>query len=196
MNPFTSGENGKSACRYGLGEPGKFGMGDPGYSPPLNDSPDADGGGDMGMGTNPVAGLIGLSGWGATGVVDRLICCGVRFGLSFGEEPVDLPDDVELGLAMLFNQGLLVFTPVGVALRLVQDETEEAVGDEGPRVYQVCSSCRLTIDTVCCRLYCGLTYSDGGARHGELEWCCIAALQGTKASLSSERRWINGQQEN
>jgi len=108
------------------------------------------------MGTNPVDGLIGLNGWGATGVVDRLMCCGVRFGLSLGEEPDDFPEYVEVGLAMLFNHGLLVLEPVGVALRLVQDETEEAVGDGGPRVYHVCSSCRLTMDTVCCRLYCGL----------------------------------------
>lgn len=57
---------------------------------------------------------------------------------------------------MLFNHGLLVLTPVGVALRLVHEDTDEAVGDGGPREYQVGSSCRLSIDTVCCRLYCGL----------------------------------------
>lgn len=56
---------------------------------------------------------------------------------------------------MLFNHGLLVMPTVGVALRLVHEETEEAVGDGGAREYHVGSSCRLTIDTVCCR-YCGL----------------------------------------
>jgi hypothetical protein len=159
-------------------------MGDPGYSTtPLKVSPDADGGGDMA--TNPVAGWMGLSGWGATGVVDRLMCCGVRFGLSFGEEPFDLPEYVELGLVMLFNQGLLVLAPVGVALRLVDPETVEAVGEGGqggPRVYQVCSSWRLTMDTVCCRLYCGFAYSGAGVRHGELELCCIAA-RGKRRSI-------------
>lgn len=39
---------------------------------------------------------------------------------------------------------------VGVALRLVHEETEEAVGEEGPRWYQLGSSCRLSMDTVCC----------------------------------------------
>lgn len=76
---------------------------------------------------------------------------------------------------MVFNHGLLVLDEVGVALRLVQDETEEAVGDGGARVYQFGSSCRFTIDTVCCRLYWGLAYSDAVVRQGELEPCCIAA---------------------
>lgn len=83
-----------------------------------------------------------------------LVCCGVRFGLSFGEELVDFPEYVEPGLAMIFNQGLFVVVVVGVALRLVQEETEEAVGDGGGRFeYQVGSSCRFTMDMVCCRLY-------------------------------------------
>jgi hypothetical protein len=141
------------------------------------------------MGTNPAAGLIGLNGCGAIGVVDRLISCGVRFGLSFGDEEVDLLVYVEFGLAKLFNHGLFVLELVGVALRLVQDETEEAVGDGGPRVYHVSPSCRLTMDTVCCRLYCGLVYSDAGVRHGELEGCCIAAR--LKAGLPGEQNLIN-----
>lgn len=55
---------------------------------PLNDSPDDEVVGDMGV--NPASGLMGLSGWGAMGVVDRLVYCGVRFGLSLGDELVDL----------------------------------------------------------------------------------------------------------
>jgi hypothetical protein len=39
---------------------------------------------------------------------------------------------------------------VGVAPRLAHDETEEAVGEDGPRGYQLGSSCRFTIDMVCC----------------------------------------------
>lgn len=54
MKPFTRGEKGNSVCRYGFGDPGKLGMGDPGYSMFLNPSPDAVGGGDMG--TKPVEG--------------------------------------------------------------------------------------------------------------------------------------------
>lgn len=68
------------------------------------------------------------------GVVDRLVYCGVRFGLSFGDELVDWLEYAEPGLVMIiFDHGLL-FVVVGVVLRLVQDETEEAVGDEGPRL--------------------------------------------------------------
>ena len=59
--------------------------------------------------------------------------CGVRFGLSLGDELVDLLEYVEPGLAMMFDQGLL-FVVVGVVLLLVQDDTDEAVGDEGPRL--------------------------------------------------------------
>jgi hypothetical protein len=67
------------------------------------------------------------------GVVDRLYC-GVWFGLLFGdEELVDLVEVVEAGLAMTFDHGLL-FVVVGVVLRLVQDEADEAVGDVGPRL--------------------------------------------------------------
>lgn len=97
---------------------------------------------------------MGLSGWGATGVVDRLVYCGVRFGLSLGEELFDLGETVEtveLGLAITLDHGL--FDVVGVVLRLVQEETDEAVGDGGPRlVYQVGSSCKFTMDMVCWRL--------------------------------------------
>lgn len=71
------------------------------------------------------------------GVVDRLVYCGVRFGLSLGDELVDFVEYVELGLAMMLDHGLL-FVVVGVVLRLVQDETDDAVGDDGPRfVYHV-----------------------------------------------------------
>lgn len=84
--------------------------------------------------------------------------CGVRLGLSLGEELVELVEFVEmveLGLDMTFDQGLLEV--VGVALRLVVDETEEAVGDGGPRLaYQVGSSWRFTMDMVWERLYCCL----------------------------------------
>lgn len=56
----------------------------------------------------------------------------------------------------MLDQGLLLVV-VGVALRLVQEETEEAVGDEGPRfVYHVWSSWRLTMDMVWDKLYWGL----------------------------------------
>jgi hypothetical protein len=48
-----------------------------------------------------------------------------------------------------FDHGLL-FTAVGVEPRLVQDETDEAVGEAGPRfVYHVVSSCKLTMEMVC-----------------------------------------------
>jgi hypothetical protein len=108
------------------------------------------------------------------GVVDRLYC-GVRFGLSFGDELVDLVEWVELGLEMMLDHGLL-FTVVGVVLRLVLVETDEAVGDDGLRFgYHGASSCKLTIEMVCWRLYCGFGYSTAGFRHGELELCCIAA---------------------
>lgn len=51
---------------------------------------------------------------------------------------------------MTWDHGFLVFEFVGVALRLAHEETEEAVGEEGPRVYQLGSSWRLTMDMVCC----------------------------------------------
>jgi hypothetical protein len=84
------------------------------------------------------------------GVVDRLVYCGVRLGLSFGDELVDLLEYVEAGLdIMMFDHGLL-FVAVGVEVRLVLDDTDEAVGDDGPRfVYHVASSCKFTIDIVC-----------------------------------------------
>jgi hypothetical protein len=83
------------------------------------------------------------------GVVDRLVYCGVRFGLCCGDELVDLLEYIEPGLEMMLDHGLL-FVAVGVGLRLVQDETDEAVGDDGPLfVYQVASSCKLTIEIVC-----------------------------------------------
>ena len=108
------------------------------------------------------------------GVVD-LLYCGVRFGLSLGDELVDLLEYDELGLEMMFDHGLL-FVVVGVVLRLVQDETDEAVGEEGPRfAYHVASSCKLTIEIVCWRLYWGFGYSTAGFRHGEFELCCISA---------------------
>ena len=85
--------------------------------------------------------------------MDRLVYLGVWLGLSRGEESGDLLEEVELGLVMMLDQGLLL-TVVGVALRLVQDEADEAVGDDGPRlVYHVGSSWRLTMEMVCCRLY-------------------------------------------
>jgi hypothetical protein len=89
-------------------------------------------------------------------VVDRLVYCGVRLGLSLGDEFVDLLEYVEAGLVIMLDHGLL-FVAVGVEVRLVLDETEEAVGDDGPRfVYQVASSCRFTMEMVCWRLYWGL----------------------------------------
>jgi hypothetical protein len=51
---------------------------------------------------------------------------------------------------MTCDHGFFVLEPVGVALRLAHEETEEAVGEDGPRVYQLGSSCRFTIDMVCC----------------------------------------------
>jgi hypothetical protein len=84
------------------------------------------------------------------GVVDRLYC-GVRFGLCLGDELVDLLEYEyeELGLEIMFDHGLLLVV-VGVVLRLVHDETDEAVGDDGPRLaYHVASSCKLTIEIVC-----------------------------------------------
>ena len=89
------------------------------------------------------------------GVVDRLVYCGVRLGLSLGDEPADLLEYVEFGLAMIFDHGLLL-TVVGVRLRLVCDETDDAVGEEPRFVYQVWSSWRLTMEMVCWRLYWGL----------------------------------------
>jgi hypothetical protein len=78
------------------------------------------------------------------------VYCGVRFGLSLGDELGDLLEYMELGLdIMLLDHGLL-FVAVGVGLRLAQEETDEAVGEEGPRLaYHVASSCKLTIDMVC-----------------------------------------------
>lgn len=123
MYPFTSGTNGGAGCRYGFGEPGK--------SPPLNDSPVAEGGGDKGA--NPATALIILIGWGAIGVIDRL-CCGVRSGLPFGDtDPVDLLEYVEAGLVITFDHGLL-FILVGVVLRLVADETDEVAGEDALRL--------------------------------------------------------------
>lgn len=60
MKPFTSGGKEAVLCRYGFGEPGKIGIGEPGYSIPLNASPADDEDGDIG--TNPAAGLIGRRG--------------------------------------------------------------------------------------------------------------------------------------
>lgn len=74
-------------------------------------------------------------------MVERLVYCGVRFGLSRGEDPCELDESVEpveLGLVMTLDQGL--FDVVGVALRLVVEDTEDEVGDGGPRLYQVGSS--------------------------------------------------------
>jgi hypothetical protein len=83
------------------------------------------------------------------GVVDRLVYCGVRLGLSFGDELVDLLEYVEAGDDMMFDHGLLLVA-VGVEVRLVLDETDEAVGDDGPRLlYHVASSCKFTMDIVC-----------------------------------------------
>jgi hypothetical protein len=111
------------------------------------------------MGTNPATGLmilIGCGAWGGVGVVDRLVYCGVRLGLSFGDELGDLLEYVEPGLETWFDHGLL-FTAVGVGLRLVHDETDEAVGEDGPRFvyHDAVSSCKLTIEMVCWRLYWG-----------------------------------------
>jgi hypothetical protein len=86
------------------------------------------------------------------GVVDRLVYGGVRAGLCFGDDVGDLIEASELGLVMTLDQGLL-FVVVGVALRLVDVETEEDVGEDGPRLYQVGSSCKLTMEIVCDRLY-------------------------------------------
>ena len=61
MNPFTNGVKGvtgRAGCRYGFGE-----IGEAGYSRFLYESPDAEGGGDMG--TNPATGLMILIGCGA-----------------------------------------------------------------------------------------------------------------------------------
>ena len=56
--------------------------------------------------------------------------CGVRFGLSLGDELVDLVEAVEDGLVITFDQGFLEDDDVvGVALRLVLEATDEAVGD-------------------------------------------------------------------
>lgn len=106
------------------------------------------------MGTNPAMGWKGLNGCGAigVGVVDRLVYGGVRVGLCWGVDCGDLLKAAELGFVITFDQGLL-FVVVGVALRLVDVETEEAVGEDGPRLYQVGSSCKLTMEIVCDKLY-------------------------------------------
>lgn len=55
----------------------------------------------------------------------------------------------------MFDHGLL-FVVVGVVLRsLVQEETDEAVGEVVRLVYHVASSCKLTMEMVCWRLYWG-----------------------------------------
>lgn len=101
------------------------------------------------MGTNPAMELIGLRGCGAigVGVVDRLVYGGVRVGLCFGDDFGDLLEATELGLVITFDHGLLLVV-VGVALRLVEVDTEDAVGEEGPLLYHVGSSWRFTIDIV------------------------------------------------
>jgi hypothetical protein len=84
------------------------------------------------------------------GVVDRLVYCGVWFGLSLGDELADLLEYMELGLEIMLDDHGLLFVAIGVGLRLAQEETDEAVGDDGPRfAYHVASSCKLTIDMVC-----------------------------------------------
>lgn len=85
-------------------------------------------------------------------MVDRLVYGGVRVGLCFGDDAGDLLEATELGLVITLDQGLLLVV-VGVALRLVDVETEDDVGEEGPRLYHVGSSCRFTIEMVCDRLY-------------------------------------------
>jgi len=102
---------------------------------------------------NPAMGLIGRKGCGAigVGVVDRLVYGGVRIGLCFGDDAGDLLEATELGLVITLDQGLLLV--VGVALRLVEVETEDKDGDEGPLLYHAGSSCKLTMEIVCDRLY-------------------------------------------
>lgn len=85
-------------------------------------------------------------------MVDRLVYGGVRVGLCLGDDSGDLLEARELGLVMTFDQGLL-FVVVGVALRLVDVDTEDDVGEDGPRLYQDGSSCRLTMEIVCDKLY-------------------------------------------
>lgn len=79
------------------------------------------------------------------------MCCGVRFGLSLGEllDWSECMELVELGLFMTCDHGFFVFVFVGVALRLAEEETDEEVGEDGPREYQVGSSCKFTMDMVC-----------------------------------------------
>jgi hypothetical protein len=81
----------------------------------------------------------------------------------------------EFGPVITFDQGLLLVV-VGVALRLVDVDTEDAVGEDGPRLYQVGSSCKLTMDIVCDRLYWALEGSPDGIRHGEFDECCIFGM--------------------
>jgi hypothetical protein len=73
-------------------------------------------------------------------------------GCELGDASDDLLEASELGLVITFDQGLL-FVVVGVALRLVDVDTEEDVGEDGPRLYQVGSSCKLTMEIVCDKLY-------------------------------------------
>lgn len=89
-------------------------------------------------------------------MVDRLVYGGVRVGLCFGDDCLLAAN--ELGLVITLDQGLLLVV-VGVALRLVDVDTEDDVGEDGPRLYQVGSSCKFTIDIVCDRLYWGFAGS-------------------------------------
>lgn len=72
-------------------------------------------------------------------MVDRLVYGGVRVGLCLGDDVGDLLEATELGLVITFDQGLLLVV-VGVALRLVEVDTEDDVGEEGPLLYHVGSS--------------------------------------------------------
>jgi hypothetical protein len=108
--------------------------------------------------------------------------CGVRFGLSLGDECLELFELVELvdieefGLVITLDHGL--FDVVGVALRLVVEDTDDSVGEDGRPGYHVGSPCRSTIEAVCWRLNLCWGYfdaGDSGTRQGELELCCISA---------------------
>lgn len=88
---------------------------------------------------------------------------------------MDLFEYVGPGLEIILDHGLLLVV-VGVVLLLLYDDTEDAVGEDGPRfVYQLCSSWRFTIEMVWFKPCCGLGYSTAGFRHGELALCCITA---------------------
>lgn len=63
--------------------------------------------------------------------------CGVRFGLSLGDELVDLLEYDEPGLAMIMLDHGLLFVVVGVVLLLVHDDTDEGDGDEARLLYHV-----------------------------------------------------------